>query len=444
MTQPERTVGIEDIFFSTTDPKGVITSANRVFSEIAQYEFEELVGAPHSIIRHEEMPGAVFHLMWERLQDNKPVVAYVKNQTKDGLFYWVFATVTPIPEGYLSVRTKPTVMPLFEATKSLYEQIRPFEYQAVSDGLKRREAAAAGEEELVSGLQSMGLANYEDYMVKMLAAEVATRAKLSSSPQVNAQPGTALGAIVGGSQMLEIRLRELLAQVEALGILTDQLHEATSSNVETSVQLARTASEAVETAQNIEGLPPALLVGAQGIKQWVEQAVQSLTALSEDVPATTSGFADAQFAITLAHLHNEMVMSFANEVAGGQSPQKTVEFIPLLCETIVGDIQTMSAQLQTLSNHLNAILSSLQNAFQSLQDARTYMASWQLQVRRYNIVSISDAAEQIATLQTALLEHVRVLAQLASQCMQLLGQIQPDLALEPLPVIQAGAAAFNS
>lgn len=444
MTQPERTVEIGEIFFSTTDLKGVITSANSVFSNIARYDFDELEGAPHSIIRHEDMPGAVFRLMWERLKENKPVVAYVKNQAKDDHFYWVFATVTPIPGGYLSVRTKPTVMPLFTTTQELYQQIRPLELQAVADGTVRRDAAELGQEELIKQLHNIGLNGYEDYMIKMLSAEVATRAKLASQPQVSAQPGTALGAVVGGSQMLGIRLGELLAQVETLGILTDQLEQATRTNVETSADLAQAADDAARATEATAGLPQALSIGAQGIQQWVQHASTALAALKDVVPAAKDRFGDAQFSITLAHLHNEMVMSFANEVALGQSPQRTVGFIPLLCETIIADIQAMAEELRKLSEYLIVMLDSLQNAFKALQDARTYMAAWQLQVNRYGIESITVAADRIATSQANLLEHVSVLAQLSNQCIQLLGQIDPAAALEPLPVIQAGAAAFSA
>ncbi len=84
---------------SKTDLKGRITYVNRAFCAIASYSERELLGAPHSIIRHPDMPRAVFRLLWDRLTEGDEVFAYVKNMTKNGDFYWVFAHVTPSYDG---------------------------------------------------------------------------------------------------------------------------------------------------------------------------------------------------------------------------------------------------------------------------------------------------------------------------------------------------------
>lgn len=80
---------------SKTDLKGRITYVNRAFCKIAGFTEQELIGAPHSIIRHPDMPRAVFKFLWDRVLEGHEVFAYVKNMTKNGDFYWVFAHVTP-------------------------------------------------------------------------------------------------------------------------------------------------------------------------------------------------------------------------------------------------------------------------------------------------------------------------------------------------------------
>jgi PAS domain S-box-containing protein len=85
----------DDIIVSKTDLKGKITYANRVFSDICGYSEAELIGQPHSIVRHPDMPRCVFKLLWDTLQDGQEIFAYVKNMTRHGDFYWVFAHVTP-------------------------------------------------------------------------------------------------------------------------------------------------------------------------------------------------------------------------------------------------------------------------------------------------------------------------------------------------------------
>lgn len=94
-TRTEVTFASDEIIVSKTDLKGRITYANRTFSKVAGFSRAELMGAPHSIIRHPDMPRAVFRLLWDRLGEEKEVFAYVKNMTRTGDFYWVFAHVTP-------------------------------------------------------------------------------------------------------------------------------------------------------------------------------------------------------------------------------------------------------------------------------------------------------------------------------------------------------------
>jgi PAS domain S-box-containing protein len=83
------------IIVSKTDVKGRITYANQTFCKISGYSEAELMGQPHNIIRHPDMPRAVFKLLWDTLFERREVFAYVKNMAKNGNYYWVFAHVTP-------------------------------------------------------------------------------------------------------------------------------------------------------------------------------------------------------------------------------------------------------------------------------------------------------------------------------------------------------------
>ena len=102
-----------EIIVSKTDLKGRITYGNEVFIKLSGYEEHELLGKPHNIVRHKEMPKCIFKLLWERIQSGEEIFAYVVNQAKNGDHYWVFANVTPSFDnngkiiGYYSVRRKP-------------------------------------------------------------------------------------------------------------------------------------------------------------------------------------------------------------------------------------------------------------------------------------------------------------------------------------------------
>lgn len=112
-TGREKVMRENDFIVSKTDLKGRITYGNRIFIEYSGFSEEELLGAPHNIIRHPDMPRGVFKFLWDTLAQQKEIFAYVKNMAKDGSFYWVFANVTPDYDasgnviGYLSVRRAP-------------------------------------------------------------------------------------------------------------------------------------------------------------------------------------------------------------------------------------------------------------------------------------------------------------------------------------------------
>ena len=128
-TDVERTFAEDEIIVSKTDPKGIITYANRVFLEVALYAEEEVLGQPHSIIRHPDMPRCVFKLLWDTIQGGDEIFAYVKNMAKDGAYYWVFAHVTPTFNsnkeivGYHSNRRKPDRHQI-QAADGLYRQLK--------------------------------------------------------------------------------------------------------------------------------------------------------------------------------------------------------------------------------------------------------------------------------------------------------------------------------
>lgn len=113
VTDREVTFGHEEIIVSKTDLQGRITYANDVFCPVAGYTEEELLGKPHNIIRHPDMPRGVFALLWDSVQADQEIFAYVKNRTRTGGYYWVLANVTPTHDpqgrviGYHSSRRRP-------------------------------------------------------------------------------------------------------------------------------------------------------------------------------------------------------------------------------------------------------------------------------------------------------------------------------------------------
>jgi len=116
------------VIISETDLNGVITFANRKFCEISGYSFDELVGKPHNIIRHPDMPRAAFAKMWETIQSGATWHGLVKNLRKDGLYYWVETEISCIRNeyhetiGYIAAR-KPASRANIEEAEKLYSNL---------------------------------------------------------------------------------------------------------------------------------------------------------------------------------------------------------------------------------------------------------------------------------------------------------------------------------
>ncbi len=127
MSSEKETVLDEYSFLvSETDSKGIIQFANEDFCKVAEYTIEELMGQPHNMVRHKDMPKKAFKSLWDTVQKGEIWTGYVKNATKSGGYYWVFATVYPFEscdgsKGYLSCRRKASSQEINEVIE-LYKQ----------------------------------------------------------------------------------------------------------------------------------------------------------------------------------------------------------------------------------------------------------------------------------------------------------------------------------
>lgn len=132
----------DEIIVSKTDLKGRIIYANDVFCRVAEMNTSQVIGQPHSIIRHPDMPRAVFKLLWDSIEQGKEIFAYVKNMSATGKYYWVIAHVTPTFDangnitGFHSNRRSPNSSSV-ASIKPVYEKLRSIEssHRNAKDGL---------------------------------------------------------------------------------------------------------------------------------------------------------------------------------------------------------------------------------------------------------------------------------------------------------------------
>lgn len=154
----EISFGEDELIVSKTDLRGVITYANDVFMRVSGYAEAELLGQPHNLIRHPEMPRCVFRLLWTTISAGEEVFAYVLNRSRTGDGYWVYAHVTPSFDrqgkitGYHSNRRVPHADALAKV-RPLYAQLRAEEqrHSSLDAGIKASTAL------LTSTLEQSGL-----------------------------------------------------------------------------------------------------------------------------------------------------------------------------------------------------------------------------------------------------------------------------------------------
>ncbi|MCB1530277.1 MAG: PAS domain S-box protein [Rhodospirillales bacterium] len=169
LTGVERTFDKNEIIVSKTNLKGHITYANRVFLRLAGYDEKTVIGAPHSLIRHPEMPRCIFKLLWDTLGEGKEIFAYVNNRSANGDNYWVLAHVTPSFDangsvsGYHSNRRVPDRRVLNDTIIPLYDSLLAEENKHSS----RKDGMNAAGEMLGTILKEKGLA-YDEFIFSQL------------------------------------------------------------------------------------------------------------------------------------------------------------------------------------------------------------------------------------------------------------------------------------
>jgi PAS domain S-box-containing protein len=166
-TGVERPFAEHELIVSKTDLKGRITYANPVFVRLSGYPRHQVIGAPHSLVRHPEMPRCVFKLLWDTIQAKKEIFAYVVNLAADGSHYWVFAHVTPTLDtqqnvtGFHSNRRKPEASALAKV-KALYASLVAEEdrHDSRKDGMQR------GYDMLMNMLTEKGI-GYDEFVFSL-------------------------------------------------------------------------------------------------------------------------------------------------------------------------------------------------------------------------------------------------------------------------------------
>ncbi len=440
-TGAERVVLPDELFFSTTDRRGVIRSGNSVFSRISRYPIEELVGSPHSIVRHPDMPAGAFRIMWDRLLAGLPVAAYVENLAKDGSTYWVFATVTPVGDGFLSVRTAPC-SPLFRAARKLCAAVREEERElARRDGLGRAEVADAGALGLELRLADLGFASYDEFMLEALPAEVAAREDLVRARF--ARPGATGPAadVLSGASALDRHLGDVVSRLAAYRTLATALGESAAGVLRMARGLSRSALAAQTASAGVAEQAPVLRNVATVMAAPMNEAVTALETLAPRLEALREDVAALRQRIALAQLHVDMVAAFASEVVDGAAPTSALADVPLLCDALHDGVQDVANASSQVNSDLLAVGRQVEVAGGLVDDFRKFLGQWRILVLRRRLGgALRDHVGPIDEQLGAAWDQLGHLRDLGARCREAVVPVDTDALETSLAGIRAAAA----
>lgn len=322
-----REFALHEVFFSTTDRKGVITSGNSVFVRVSGFQPDELVGQPHNIIRHPDMPRAAFRLLWRTLAAGKSFVALVKNLAKDGRYYWVVAFIMPVADGYLSIRFKPS-SPLLAEVEPLYARMRAAEREHGDGGEAGRAGMDAAERLLGEALQARGFASYEAFMWTLLQVEMKSRdAGLRAGATgmgrgiVAAEGAASLAAHL---QAIHESGRRACAQIDRLyhrlGELTGfgaDLMKKSAFVTDLTREIRFVALSTSLEATRLGEMGSTLGVIAQFLGTTSTQTAAEVARLTRRIRDITTEMQEVSYHLSGARLQIEMVLIFCDELLAG-------------------------------------------------------------------------------------------------------------------------------
>jgi len=317
-----RDFGIHEVFFSTTNRKGIIAYGNRVFARVSGYPIEEMMGQPHNMIRHPDVPRAVFKLFWDYLLAGKPVAAYVKNMAADGRYYWVVALAAPIADGgFLSVRFKPSSR-LFDSVPPLYADLRAVE-QAHGDRAAGMAAAAARLEEW---LKSQGFGDYEAFMHALLHQELTSRDRLLSQDKLSVFPplpssgsdesalGRVLGVLYGQSQPYYERLHRLYDQLDRYARVQEEIDRYQRAILDQTKKLRVRYLNLTVTAGRLGEAGKTLSAIARNLGDAASQMADTVAQVSGLATRVAGRLGEVIFSLGWARAQFEMQIVFYHEV----------------------------------------------------------------------------------------------------------------------------------
>lgn len=352
---------INETFFSTTDTSGTITAGNRIFERTSGYSSQELLGSPHNLIRHPEMPRCVFALLWSHIRAEKPFSGYVKNQAKNGNHYWVFALIEALPNELLSIRIKPSSA-LFETIPALYEKLLTTENRVLEDGLGPKAAMRESESVLLSQLSALGYENYESFSQSCLNLEIKSRDKIVGQRALSLLPNPTQENHQNSYSQASSAYRKLggvFAAIDRFLNLSESIHSSQEKVVEMASDFRNYALNANIAATQIGSSGATIDTITQFLHKHAGEFSNNASLMAELTANTQKTLAEINARLASARIQLEMLISFLAETSnseGSHQHEGLKKEIGSLKTAFSATAKTAYDALTTLKNQLPPLL----------------------------------------------------------------------------------------
>lgn len=398
---------MHELFFSATDRKGIIRSGNDVFVRVSGHPVERLIGAPHNVIRHPDMPRAVFRLMWDYLQRGAAFAGFVKNMAADGAYYWVMALAVPIDDGYLSVRLKPS-SPYFESIRGLYAELLGIERAAGASAEARRAGMEASTARLLAAVRELGFADYDEFMRVALAAELhAHQAAVRARRETHGRGAAAAASHdLAQCRRVERCLDELFSRVEGLLAVIKKLEAAARFVQGMAADIHLISLNALVGACRLDRGGAGLSVVTEDLARLSQDCTDNVTGMTGQLGPLAVSLGEVAFATTAARLQAEMMGFFIDELgasgdmAAGRDAARTRS-----------DLHTLSRALSATTDRLASAAPRARAPLAPLSRLQQQLES---DLRRLSSVHLIGAIQAVAIVEAAMFRELldRIVEQL--------------------------------
>ncbi|PPQ31634.1 methyl-accepting chemotaxis protein [Rhodopila globiformis] len=388
------------LLVSQTDPGGRITFANEAFVAVSGFTRDELIGAPHNLVRHPHMPQAAFRDLWTTIKAGKSWEGLVKNRAKSGDFYWVRANVTPVLEagqlsGFISIRTRPEREEVAQA-ETAYAAIREGRGRGlrVLGGSLVRTGLVPAVQRAMQGIASGTAINLVVLYLSVAASLVAGSLGIGAWPR--ALGLMLIGAVVLATSAVSLRrLRRAFATLEeqfgalARGDLGHAIETVPVPELQTIAGFLRSLRAKLAYAEEVRAQreSDAAVIRAAALKEMADKVETVANASATDVATKTSG---------MIHNTTGMVDAAQDVSAHADTAARASSDALMSAQTVAAAAEELAASIREITSQIGGASEATRGAVGETDAAQKIITGLRTEVERIGQITslIADIAGQ--------------------------------------------------